>query len=256
MLIMRASARFHSRGGNAVNDEILFSGFPEEGLHFLEELARNNNRDWFNARKEEYQSYVLRPAQDFVAALGERLKTLSAGIRYDTRTSGRGSIFRIYRDIRFSKDKTPYNTNVRMVFWEGEGKKTENPGYFVSVEPGGARVLAGLWVFPKPLLTAYRDAVVDEGMGEELEEALKLVEGWGSYEIGGKHYKRVPRGYDAGHTRAELLKYNGLYAHSGEIERQVIVGPELVEVCFEHCQRMAPLQQWIVKARERFGVGE
>ncbi len=237
-----------------MNDETLFSGFPGDGLHFLQELARNNNRDWFKARKKEYENHVLRPAQNFVAALGARLETLAAGIQYDTRTSGSGSIFRIYRDIRFSKDKTPYNTNVRMVFWEGEGKKTQNPGYFVSIEPGGARVFAGMWVFPKPLLTAYRDAIVDEGLGEELEQALKRVEKWGNYEIGEKHYKRVPRGYDAGHTRAELLKHNGLHAHSEVIERGIIMGPELVDVCFEHCERMAPLQQWIVKVKKQFGV--
>ncbi len=104
-----------------------FYGFPAEALRFLEELSKNNNREWFNAHKQEYQDHVLAPAQDFVLALGERLRTISAGIIYDTRTSGSGSILRTHRDIRFSKDKTPYHTYVRMVFWEGSRKKMENP---------------------------------------------------------------------------------------------------------------------------------
>jgi uncharacterized protein (TIGR02453 family) len=231
-----------------------FYGFPAEALRFLEELAKNNNREWFNARKQEYQDYVLGPAQDFVLALGERLRTISAGIIYDTRTSGSGSILRIYRDIRFSKDKTPYHTYLRMVFWEGNRKKMENPGFFVGLEPSGAGVYAGMYGFPKPFLAAYRDAVVDEELGAELEQVLESVKSAGEYTIGREHYKRVPRGYDAEHKRAELLKYNALYSHKSQIPSETILRPEFVEVCFEHCWNMAPLHQWLVKVGDRFGV--
>ena len=92
-----------------------FPGFPKEGLSFLENLARNNNREWFEAHRQEYLSQVLEPAQAFVLALGERLKAISSGIAYDTRPKG-GSILPIHRDVRFSKDKTPYNPRARVVF--------------------------------------------------------------------------------------------------------------------------------------------
>lgn len=100
-----------------------FSGFPEEGIQFLADLDVNNNRDWFQANKKLFQERLQIPAQQFVAALGVRLLKISAGIRYDTRTNGSGSLMRIYRDTRFSKDKTPYKTNISMAFWEGPGKK-------------------------------------------------------------------------------------------------------------------------------------
>jgi uncharacterized protein (DUF2461 family) len=72
-----------------------FSGFPKKGLQFLEDLRKNNNREWFKARKQDYEKYILVPAKAFVVSLGELLKTLSNDLEYDTRTSGQGSIMRI-----------------------------------------------------------------------------------------------------------------------------------------------------------------
>ena len=229
-----------------MTDLLDFAGYPREGIEFLSQLAENNNREWFNARKATFQEYVQRPSQDFVVALGQRLKSVSPGVVYDTGLSGSGSILRIYRDTRFSKDKTPYNTYIRVVFWEGTRKKMENPSFFVRISPDGVGVFVGMHVFPKPFLTAYRDAVIDDGLGADLEAALASARGTGDYEIGGQHYKRVPRGYDPEHARAALLRHNGLYAHTGAIGPQVIQTPELVEVCARHCRNMAPLHQWLV----------
>jgi uncharacterized protein (TIGR02453 family) len=228
-----------------------FSGFPPAGMQFLRDLAENNNRAWFQAHKKDYLTHLLGPAQAFVVALGERLKALSPHIIYDVRADGRGSLMRIHRDTRFSKDETPYKTNVSMVFWEGRGKKTENPGFFVRLEPTRAGIFAGQHAFPKPVLAAYRDAVIDDTMGAELEETLSTVRASGVFQIGGEHYKRVPPGYDPDHTRADLLRYNGLYAFSPPISAEQFASAEMVDVCFEHCQKMAPLHYWLVKLARR-----
>ena len=230
-----------------MNDKPTFDGFPEQALCFLGELEQNNNRDWFQAHKDEYQQHVLASAQEFVFALGERLRDLFPGIRYDTRANG-GSIMRIYRDVRFSEDKTPYNPNVRVVFWEGAGKRMENPSFFVRIEPDGVSLYAGIHVFPKPFLSAYREAVVDEELGAELEAAMTAVREAGAYTLGGEHYKRVPSGYDADHPRADLLRYNGLWAHKADaVDAALITRPRLVEACLEHCRNLAPLHRWLVK---------
>ena len=152
-----------------------FSGFPKKGLQFLEDLRNNNNREWFKARKQDYEKYILVPAKAFVVSLGELLKTLSNDLEYDTRTSGQGSIMRIYRDIRFSKDKTPYNTRLRIRFWEGSKKKGENPGFFFGMDANEAHLYGGLHMFPKPVLASYRDAVIDDRLGKELDAALKSL---------------------------------------------------------------------------------
>jgi uncharacterized protein (TIGR02453 family) len=233
-----------------MSDMPSFPGFPVEGLSFLEGLAQNNNREWFEAHKDDYRSYLLEPAQDFVVALGERLKLLSPEIAYDTRTNGSGSIMRIYRDLRFSKDKTPYNTNLRVVFWQGAGKKTENPGFFFGMDAQGAALYGGMHGFPKPVLSVYQEAVADDALGAELEAALAPLRSAGVYEIGGERYKRVPRGYHTDHARADLLRYKGLYARSPQIEASVLTTPELVEVCFEHCRAMASLHHWLVRVNQ------
>jgi uncharacterized protein (TIGR02453 family) len=230
-----------------------FEGFPEQGIRFLTELDRNNDRDWFQAHKDEYQQYVLAPTRDFVFALGERLREISPGIRYDTRASG-GSILRIHRDLRFSKDKTPYNPNVRVGFWEGAGKRMENPSFLVRVQPDGVSLYAGIHVFPKPMLKAYREAVIDETLGSELESAMAAVRAAGAYTLGGEHYKRVPRGYDADHPRADLLRYNGLWAHTAQaLDADLITTPKLLDACLEHCRNMAPLHRWLVTVQHQLG---
>jgi uncharacterized protein (TIGR02453 family) len=231
-----------------------FTGFPAQGLQFLEDLKQNNNREWFQAHKGVYTNYVLRPAQNFVPALGERLQTVSDGIAYGNQASGRGSILRIYRDLRFTKDKRPYNTHVRLLFWEGSRKKMENPGFYLVIEPNGGTTYAGMYRFPKPFLEAYREAVMDEELGSDLERVLAALSEAGEYQIGGERYKRVPRGYDAAHERVDLLLYKGLYAEAPGIGREVLMSPELVDVSLEHCRNMAPLHRWLVQVGKRYGV--
>jgi uncharacterized protein (TIGR02453 family) len=228
-----------------------FHGFPEEGLQFLEDLKQNNNREWFQAHKELHTEYVLRPAQEFVVALGEGLQSVSDGIAYGNQANGTGSILRIYRDLRFTKDKTPYKTHVGLFFWEGRRKKMENPGYYLHIEPSGGTLYAGMYRFTKTFREAYRDAVVDDKLGRDLERSLAAVKGAGAYRIEGDRYKRVPRGYDAEHERVGLLLYKNLYVEAPAIEARVLKRSDLVDVCLEHCRSMAPVHRWMVRVGER-----
>ena len=91
---------------------LIFPGFPDDAPAFYREVAENNNKVWFEANKPRFKNNVQKPAQLFVEIFGNRLRELVDGMQYDTRLTGSGSIFRIYRDTRFSKDKTPYKTNL------------------------------------------------------------------------------------------------------------------------------------------------
>jgi len=228
-----------------------FSGFPEEGLRFLEDLEQNNNREWFQTHKKDFQSFLLEPARLFVVELGERLSTLFPEIVSDTRTNGRGSIMRIYRDIRFSKDKTPYNTKMRFFFWEGKGKKMDNPGFYFCHNGEDGNLFAGQYHFPKYKLELFRDAVIDEELGPELERILVGIRGSGKYTIGGDKYKRVPREYDPLHDRAHLLKLKGLYTGAPVITKKELRSDKLVDICFEHCRNMGSLHHWLVRVDEK-----
>ena len=226
-----------------------FEGFPKDGLRFLAELRENNNRDWFNERKQIYLDTIVAPAVLFVQEMGERLRYISPHIQYDTRTNGQGSLMRIYRDVRFSKDKSPYKTWVGIRFWEGGPKASKNPGFFFGFDYSAGGLHVGMHGFDKEMLAAYRAAVDDDQLGTELEDILADVRDAGPYMINGEHYKRVPRGYDTDHPRAGLLRYNTLYVSSPAIEPDVLASPELVEAVLDHSEKTAAVQQWLVKVK-------
>lgn len=225
---------------------MFFDGMPPEGLAFLEALAQNNNREWFNERKSIFQKQVQQPAVRLIEALGSRLQMLAPAIRYDTRLNGSGSLFRIYRDVRFSKDKTPYNTHLAIAFWEGAGKKTAHPGFYMQINAQGAKMGSGQYRFPKNVLNAYRDTIVEDEEGEKLETIMAQLAAEG-YELGDVTRKRVPRGYDASHPLAKWLLHDGIYAFSELITPEVVCSPDFVDVCFEHAISLLPLEQWLVK---------
>jgi uncharacterized protein (TIGR02453 family) len=229
-----------------------FNGYPQESLQFFADLAANNNKLWFEAHKPNYENYVLSPARDFVVAMGQRLVELSPNVVADPRVNK--SIFRIHRDIRFSKDKTPYKKHLALWFPAGAGGgKFENPGYYFHMEPGNVMLGVGLHSFSKPLLKAYRDAVIHPELGPELADitADVLKKGYG---VGSQTYKRVPRGYDSDHPYAELLRYSGLTAGV-----DLGIPPELhtaglVDFCYQKFVDMAPIVHWLQRMKEVGGI--
>lgn len=225
-----------------------FAGFPRDGLAFLAELAANNQRDWFAAHRQRFQSQLLEPAQRFVVALGERLSVLAPAIHVDPRTDGRGTLMRLARDTRFSKDTTPYKTELSGLFWEGTGEKTSSPAFGFRLQAEGMDLMAGLFQFPPPALTAYRAAVVDEHQGAELAQIIATLRARSGYTVRGEQYRRVPAGYDPQQPRADLLRYKGLYVHPPRLEVEAVCGSDVIEICAAHFEVMAPLQQWLARA--------
>lgn len=226
-----------------------FTGYVPETFQFFIDLKENNNKSWFEAHRQAYENFVIKPTKAFILTMGQRLEALAPSIQYDTRTNGAGSMMRIYRDVRFSKDKTPYKTWLGVIFWEGTGKKTECSGFYFGLESDGAGAHAGLFGFPKPFLEAYREAVLDDTLGEELTTILATMPS--AYTLSDKHYKGVPRGYDKEHPRAHLLLYNSLVASAPRFSPDVVTSPDLVDMCIEHYRQMAPLQQWLAKVNHR-----
>jgi uncharacterized protein (TIGR02453 family) len=221
-----------------------FAGFPREGLEFLEGLATDNSREYFDARRTTYESELLAPAKDFVVALGGELRSrVSAGIRAEPRING--SILRINRDTRFSTDKRPYKEHVDFWFWEGDAPSRERPGLFVRLRPATVTLGAGMHRFEPPVLAAYRAAVADEGMGRALEEALAAATGLRGATVGGLAYKRVPRGFAADHPRAELLRHGALYVSAEWKLPRSVSSAAFVGWAAERLERLAPVERWL-----------
>ncbi len=224
-----------------------FAGFPRGGLDFLEGLARDNSRDYFDAHRDTYQAQLLQPAKDFVVALGEELRArVSPALRAEPRVNG--SILRINRDTRFSADKRPYKEHLDFWFWEGEGASREHPGLAVRLRAGTVALGAGMVHFTPDMLAAYRAGVADDRLGPELEAAMRQATDVRRVGVGDPTYKRVPRGFPPDHPRADLLRRSALFA-AGEwkLPREVTRGA-FVGWAADRLAQIAPVERWLTAA--------
>jgi uncharacterized protein (TIGR02453 family) len=228
-----------------------FSGFSEKTLSFFRRLVKNNDKKWFTAHKAEYETEVLAPAQAFVMAMGQKLKTIAPGVVADPKINR--SLFRIYRDARFSHDKSPYKTHLGIFLWEGSRLRMENSGFYFHIEPPEIWVGVGLYQFPNEMLPLYRQDVVHPVHGQALADAEKILIKRG-YEINGATYKRVPRGFDPEHPNAKFLLHTGLYTGIEEKVPPEFFTPKFVDYCFKYCKAVLPLHQWLTAFVERLGT--
>jgi uncharacterized protein (TIGR02453 family) len=219
-----------------------FKGFFPETVAFFNSLEKNNTREWFETHKNDYETYVRRPSEDFVLAMGEKLKKIAPDINAIPKVNQ--SLFRLNRDTRFSHDKSPYKTNLGILFWEGSGNRMESSGFYFHIGEGRLLLGAGMYRFCKDLMEKWRKSVVDKKSGAALQKAISKVSKLG-YEIGESHYKRVPAGYDPDHPNAEYLKYIGLAAFwTGDLP-EAFYSKEIVDFAFSHFKKMSPIHHWL-----------
>ena len=226
-----------------------FKGFSKETVSFFIALKRNNSKKWFESHKREYETFVLQPSRAFVVAMGKRLKSLSPNILAIPKTNM--SLFRIYQDTRFSPYKSPYKTYMGIFFWEGSRPRMECSGFYFHLEPPNLLVAAGIYMFPRHMFDRYRNSVVHPDSGKELSEILRKLAGIKGFEIGGKHYKRIPPSYDSSHPNAELLLHNGLYVSYETKIPEEFYSRKLIDYCWEKFQVMAPFHEWMVSLTSR-----
>jgi uncharacterized protein (TIGR02453 family) len=222
--------------------EPAFAGFPRGTFAFLKELAANNNKPWFDAHRDDYQAFYVAPAAAFVSALGPRLKKIAPGIQFEPRVNG--SIFRINRDVRFAKDKSPYQTKLDLWFWHGDRRGWDAPGFFLRIAPDAVGMGAGMHGLAGPQLARFREAVVDDRSGKALVKAIAAVRAAGRYEVRGATRKAVPRGLPADSPRADLLRHESLWANF-ETKPAEAMKPTFVDFCAGHLKAMAPIARWL-----------
>ena len=222
-----------------------FVGFPVEFVSFFENLKKNNTKEWFEKNRKDYENFILHPSREFVVAMGKKLRRIAPEINAIPQVNK--SLFKINRDIRFSKDKSPYKTYMGIWMWEGNRKRMESSGFYLHVENKTILIGVGIKMFPKPLLDRYRQSVADKKLGAEFKKAVKKVADQG-YLIDGKHYKKVPRGYEADHPNADFLLYNGLTARIEERVPEAFFSDAIIDYAYSHFNNMLPLHRWLRKA--------
>jgi uncharacterized protein (TIGR02453 family) len=219
-----------------------FTGFPPATLAFLGALGTNNSKAWFDAHRADYERDYLAPALAFIEAMREPLLTLHPDVRAEPRVNG--SLFRINRDSRFSKDKTPYKDHIDIFFWVGEGRSRERPGYFFRLRADRLLLGAGIHGFDARMLAAYRAAVVDDSTGRELEDAIATARAAGA-SVEGVGYKKVRAGLDPAHPRASLLLHDAMHASFDEPIPAAVSSPDLIDHCLGRFRPLTPLLAWV-----------
>ncbi len=212
--------------------------FSPELFNFLRQLKRHNNRDWFAKNKARYENVVRDPALMFISSFGPHLHKLSPHFIADARPT-RGSLFRIYRDTRFSHDKKPFKTHVGIHFSHASGKDAHAPVFYFHLEPGNPFAAAGIWHPDTSALTKIRTAII--------AEPAQWAKVRGKLELEGDSLKRPPRGFDANHRFIEDIKRKDFIASVGFTEAQVC-SPTFMREFHAACRSMLPLVEFTTKA--------
>lgn len=220
-----------------------FDHFPPETVEFLRAIRAHNNRDWFEAHRADYTAFYVAPAQDFVETLGPRLRKVSPTVQFQPRVNA--SLVRINRDIRFAKDKSPYKDHIDIWFWHGDNRGWDCPGFFFRLSPDAVWIGAGMHMMEKDRLARARSAIVAEKSGRALAALIAKLEKAGC-DIGDKTLARVPRGFDAGHPRAELLKFTGLHAGM-KLPAAEAAKPGFAALCLRHFKKVWPVGKWLLE---------
>jgi uncharacterized protein (TIGR02453 family) len=222
-----------------------FEGFPKDFLAFFRDLAKHNDREWFEANKQRYRESVQAPMLSFISAMDVPLGRFADCFVADARSNG-GSMFRIYRDTRFSRDKTPYKENAACHFRHEAGKDAHAPGFYVHIEPGQVFFGGGLWHPPAPELRKVREAIADDpDRWLEITRGAAFRRRFGA--VRGDSLKRPPQGFDPEHPLVDELKRSSFFAMQ-EARPQAILSGDFVKEVAKSFQALAPFMQFLTDA--------
>ena len=177
--------------------------FSDETFKFLRQLQKNNRRDWFEKNKDRYEGLVREPAFEFINKVAPLLKKISPHFLAVAKKTG-GSLMRVYRDTRFSKDKTPYKTNVGIQFRHEFGKDVHAPGYYVHLHPDESFVGLGIWHPDPKALKSIRNHLVDDPLSWKRAIGSKSFKS--NFELAGESLKKAPLGFEKDHPMIEDLR--------------------------------------------------
>ena len=186
--------------------------FPMNTCAFLRDLEANNSRDWFEANRGRYQEEWLTPAQGFVERMTAAMAALTPPHKAEPRVNG--TIRRINRDVRFSKDKSPYNPRLHLVFWTG-GHPNKSPALHLVLHPDRLGMGVGHWAMTPAELERFRNGVTDPKVGADLDQAITACEAHG-VRLTEEALKRVPAGWETAQERETLLKRKNLVLTTGD----------------------------------------
>lgn len=222
----------------------MFDHFEPSLFRFLAQLKANNNKDWFNDHKQEYEDQVRTPALAFITEMESWIRMISPHYEAVPKKMG-GSLMRVYRDVRFSKDKSPYKTNVGIQFRHEIGKDVHAPGFYMHIEPGQVFVAVGTWHPAPEALKAIRDHIVTKP--GPYEDAIQHQPMLDNFSLQGDKLIRPPKGYDKELPLIEEIKCKDFIAVA-ELPEAFILEPELPARVAKLFGTAQPLQRFLCDA--------
>jgi len=223
------------------------ASISKSNFDFLNKLAKNNNREWFTENKALYESN----REDVISFVDEVLELLNTHDNIET-VSGKKALFRIYRDVRFSKDKTPYKINYSASF--SRATKLLRGGYYLHIQPGNSFLGGGFWSPSSPDMKLIRNNFLE--FGDEFKNiinAKEFVDNFGSIE--GEQLKTGPKGFDKNHKQIELLKYKQFLAVKRFTDKEVL-SEDFAKIVNEGFQAMRPFFDYMSEALTTDSNGE
>lgn len=222
----------------------MFIAFQPSMMTFLQQLAANNDRDWFEQHRQQYEQLVRTPALAFISAMEADIKLISPHYEAVARKTG-GSLMRVHRDTRFGHDKRPYKTNVGIQFRHENGKDVHAPGFYLHIEPGNVFAGVGVWHPDTTALGKIRDAIV--AAPARYQDAIFNAGFSPIWSMAGDSLSRPPRGYDKQHPLITEIKRKDFIAicplHEDELWQPGLCGR--IASLFESA---SPLQGWLCQA--------
>jgi uncharacterized protein (TIGR02453 family) len=224
-----------------------FSGFPRDFFAFFKELKQNNERAWFEENKQRFRDSIQAPMSQFIEAMAPRLAKISKNFKADPRTNG-GSMFRIYRDVRFSKDKRPYKEHAACHFRHNSAKDVHAPGYYMHFADDEVFVGGGMYMPEPPALAHIRDAIVKSPVKWKAvigdKTLLKTFGGLGVDHV----LSRPPRGYDPNHPFIEDVKKKSFFVDR-DLTLKTAQSPKLLDEVTEAIKAATPLMKFLCNAQ-------
>ena len=221
-----------------------FPGFGQGYFDFFSDLTLHNERAWFTEHKARYEAEVAQPLLAFTAAIAPLLAEISPHIKADPRRVG-GSMFRIYRDTRFSKDKTPYKTHGALQFRHAAGRDVHAPGFYLHAGMNDCVVVLGIWQPDGPGLQKIREAIVEkpEAWLAARDDAA-FAETW---TLAGESLKRPPKGFDKDHPLVDDLKRKDHIAMH-QLSPHAFMDPDLPRQVADMFARATPYMRFLCRA--------
>ena len=221
-----------------------YASFEPRTLRFLEELRANNNRDWFKEHKSRYEEDVLDVALRFIISMQAPLAEIAPRFTAVPTRVG-GSLMRVYRDTRFSKNKLPYKTNIGIQFRHEQARDVHAPGYYVHIEPEQVFVGVGMWRPDSDSLRGIRERIA--ARSAEWQRVVDDAKFRRQFSLGGESLTRPPRGFDKDHACIEDIKRKSFIAVR-ELDVESCVKPQFQRTVETSFKTAEPLMRFLCKA--------